>query len=59
MAQGAANWTVAAIPLSVGANVITVTASDANQDHASQSVTVTSQPPSRARGQSESGKSAG
>ncbi|MGB6942297.1 MAG: matrixin family metalloprotease [Bryobacteraceae bacterium] len=45
VAQGTANWTVAAIPLSVGANVITVTASDANQDHASQSVTVTSQPP--------------
>ncbi len=45
MAQGAANWTIAAIPLSAGANVITVTASDANQDQASQSVTVTSQPP--------------
>jgi hypothetical protein len=44
-AQGAANWTIAAIPLIAGANVITVTASDTIQDHASQSVNVTSQPP--------------
>jgi hypothetical protein len=44
-AQGAGNWTIAAIPLIVGANVITVTAQDVTQDQASQSVTVTSQPP--------------
>jgi hypothetical protein len=43
-AQGSVSWSIAAIPLSVGANVITVTASDAAQDQASQSVTVTSQP---------------
>jgi Matrixin len=42
-AQGTANWTIAAIPLSVGANAITVTASDAIGDQASQSVTVTSE----------------
>ena len=42
MAQGGANWTIAAIPLSVGANVITVTARDSKQDQALQSVTVTS-----------------
>jgi hypothetical protein len=45
-AQGSLNWSIPAIPLSVGANVITVTASDATEDQASQSVTVTSQPPS-------------
>ncbi|MGA2883333.1 MAG: matrixin family metalloprotease [Bryobacteraceae bacterium] len=44
-AQGSSSWTIAAIPLSVGANVITVTASDAKQDQASESVTVTSQLP--------------
>ncbi len=45
-AQGSANWTIAAIPLSVGANMITVTATDSKQNQASQSVTVTEQPPS-------------
>lgn len=45
-AQGSATWTIAAIPLNVGANVITVTAQDAQQNSASQSVTVTGQPPS-------------
>jgi hypothetical protein len=45
-AQGSSSWTTAAIPLSLGANVITVSASDAQQDQASQSVTVTSQLPS-------------
>jgi hypothetical protein len=44
-AQGSSNWSVNAIPLIVGANVITVTASDAKQNQASQSVTVTSQLP--------------
>jgi len=44
-AQGSGSWTIAAIPLSVGANVITVIALDSKQDQASQSVTVTSQPP--------------
>ena len=44
-AQGSANWSVGAIPVSLGANVITVTASDARHDQASQSVTVTSQLP--------------
>ncbi len=45
-AQGLANWSIPTIPLTVGANVITVTASDATEDQASQSATVTSQPPS-------------
>jgi hypothetical protein len=44
--QGSSNWSVASIPLSVGANVITVTAADAKGDHATQSVTVTEQTPS-------------
>jgi hypothetical protein len=45
-AQGSASWAISSIPLSVGANLITVTAFDALQDQASQSVTVTSQLPS-------------
>ncbi|HEY3840411.1 MAG TPA: matrixin family metalloprotease [Bryobacteraceae bacterium] len=45
-AQGSSNWTIGAIPLSVGANVITVTAVDAIQTRATQSLTVTQQPPS-------------
>jgi hypothetical protein len=45
-AQGSGSWTIAAIPLSVGANVITVLALDSIQGQASQSVTVTEQPPS-------------
>jgi hypothetical protein len=44
-ATGSGIW-IAAIPLGAGANVITVTAQDSNQDQASQSVTVTSQLPS-------------
>jgi hypothetical protein len=44
-AQGSTNWSIAAIPLSAGANVITVTAVDAAQDQASQSVTVSSELP--------------
>ena len=38
------NWTIASVPLSVGANVITVSAQDAQNDLASGNVTVTSQP---------------
>jgi Matrixin len=45
MAQGSTNWSIAAIPLDLGANVISVIASDAIEDQVSQSVTVTSQPP--------------
>jgi hypothetical protein len=44
-AQGASNWSIAAVPLSGGANVITVTARDSGQNQASHSVTVTSLPP--------------
>jgi hypothetical protein len=44
-ATGSSIWTIAAIPLSIGANAITVTAQDALQDQAAQTVTVTSQPP--------------
>jgi hypothetical protein len=39
--QNSASWTIAAITLSPGVNVITVTASDAVGDQASQSVTMT------------------
>ena len=45
-AVGSANWTIASIPLKVGANIITVTASDSKQDQVMQSVTVTEQAPS-------------
>jgi Matrixin len=44
-ATGSSIWNIAAIPLSVGANAITVTAQDVQQDQAAQTVTVTSQPP--------------
>jgi hypothetical protein len=44
-ATGSSLWSIAAIPLSIGANSITVTAQDAQQDQAAQTVTVTSQPP--------------
>ena len=42
-AQGSANWTIAGIPLSVGDNVITITARDSQQGQASRSLTVTRQ----------------
>lgn len=42
-AQGGATWTIPAIALSVGANVITITARDSVQNVVSQSVTVTRQ----------------
>ena len=38
-----ARWTIAAVPLSAGANVITVTATDAAGAQATRSVTVTRQ----------------
>ena len=44
-AQGSSSWTIGAIPLNQGANVITVTAQDAKQNQASASVTVTEQTP--------------
>jgi Matrixin len=46
MAQGSSNWTIVSLPLSVGANIIVVTATDSTGDHATQSVTVTEQAPS-------------
>jgi len=58
-AQGSASWTIPKIPLSLGANVIAVTASDANQDRASQSVTVTSQLPNPPADNPTSGNSSG
>lgn len=42
-AQGSTTWSIPAIRLDVGANVITVTATDAQQDQASQTLTVTEQ----------------
>jgi hypothetical protein len=44
--QGSLNWTIAGIPLSVGDNVITVSARDSQQGLATRSVTVTRQQPS-------------
>jgi len=38
-----ANWTIPAIPLNVGANIITITVRDSSQNVATQSVTVTRQ----------------
>jgi hypothetical protein len=40
IAQGSSNWTIAAIPLAVGTNVVTVTAVDSKQDQATESVAV-------------------
>jgi len=42
-AQGSPQWIVAAVPLSIGSNVILITARDSQQNLASQSVTVTRQ----------------
>ena len=58
-AQGSGNWTILAIPLSVGANLITVTASDAIGDQASQSVTITSELPNPPADNPTSGNSPG
>jgi Matrixin len=44
-AIGAANWVVATIPLGVGANFITISALDSEQDRVTQMVTVTEQAP--------------
>ncbi len=41
MALGSSNWTIAAIPLSVGDNVITITATDSQQTRASRTLKVT------------------
>jgi hypothetical protein len=43
MAQASANWTISAIPLNAGANIITVTARDSQQNQVMQTVTVTRQ----------------
>jgi hypothetical protein len=45
-ALGGVNWSIAAVPLQVGSNLITVTAMDASNDSANASVTVTEQAPS-------------
>jgi hypothetical protein len=44
-ATGTPNWTIAAVPLSLGANVITITAVDAAAHTAMQSISVIQQPP--------------
>jgi hypothetical protein len=44
-ASGTPNWTIAAVPLSLGANVITITAVDAAGHTATQSISVIQQPP--------------
>jgi hypothetical protein len=43
IAQGSTSWTIPAIPLSAGANVITITARDTAGNQTAQSVTVTLQ----------------
>ena len=45
IAPGSANWTIPSIPLSHGANIITVTAIDARQNRISLNVTVFDQAP--------------
>lgn len=49
-AQGLANWTIASIPLSIGDNVITITAVDVKLNQVSRSLTVTRQPPAAPQG---------
>ena len=46
VAQGSSNWVIPTVPLNLGANVITITAQDSQNDVASTSVTVNCQPPS-------------
>ncbi len=43
VAQGAPLWTISAVPLSIGSNVITITATDSQQNRAAQNLTVTRQ----------------
>jgi len=40
-AQASSNWTISAIPLNAGANIITITARDSLQNQVTQTVTVT------------------
>jgi hypothetical protein len=47
-AQGSSNWTVSALPLNVGDNVITITARDAQQNVVARSVTITRQQQAKA-----------
>ena len=44
-AQASATWTIPAIPLNVGANVITITTRDSQQNQVAQTVTVTREQP--------------
>jgi hypothetical protein len=41
IAQGAASWTIAAVPLSLGSNVVVITATDAASTPVSQTLTIT------------------
>ncbi|HTS48639.1 MAG TPA: matrixin family metalloprotease [Bryobacteraceae bacterium] len=43
IAQASPTWTIAAIPLNAGANIITITARDSQQNQVTQTVTVTRQ----------------
>jgi hypothetical protein len=47
-AQGSSNWTISALPLNVGDNVITITARDAQQNVVARNVTITRQQPAKA-----------
>ena len=42
-AQASASWAISAIPLNVGANIVTITARDSQQNQVTQTVTVTRQ----------------
>jgi hypothetical protein len=44
-AASSANWSISAIPLKIGDNVITITARDSQQNQVTRSVTITRQPP--------------
>lgn len=43
VAQGTSQWTITAVPLGIGANVITIQATDSQQNRAIQMITVTCQ----------------
>jgi len=55
LAQGFTTWSIGAIPLSIGDNLITITARDSKQNQASRSFTITRSAPSPAPSPTPSG----
>jgi hypothetical protein len=43
-AQGSASWTIPAVPLNIGDNVITLSARDSQQNQVTRSLTITRNP---------------